>query len=52
VAGRFDGNRQHSSEIAPEVNLQLAGLRRKDDFLHKQAQDLAGLEPGCLGIIL
>jgi len=45
---RFEGNRQDSGEVAPNVDLQFAGLRRKDDFLHKRTQDLAGLEPGCL----
>jgi len=49
---RFEGNCQDSGEIAPDVDLQLAGLRGKDDFLHERTQDLAGLEPRCRGIIL
>ncbi|MGC2082099.1 MAG: hypothetical protein WA702_01915 [Bradyrhizobium sp.] len=46
------GNRQDSSEIAPDIDVQLTCLRREDDFLHQGAQDLAGLQPRRLAIIL
>ncbi|WP_349510059.1 MULTISPECIES: hypothetical protein [unclassified Bradyrhizobium] len=49
---RFEGNRQNPGKIAPDVNLQLAGLGGEHDLLHQGTQNLARLKPGCLGIIL
>jgi len=46
----YDGTTNQS--VAPDVDLQLASLRRKDDFLHKRTQNLSGSQSGCLGISL
>ena len=48
----FEGNRKDSSEIAPDVDLQLAVLRRQYNLLDRRPQDLAGLEPLRLRFLL
>jgi hypothetical protein len=45
-----NGVRNDSSEIALDVDLQFAGLGSENDLLHVGTQDLASLQPGCLGI--
>jgi hypothetical protein len=49
---RFERDRQDSSQIASDVDLQIPALGREDDLLDEGTQNLACFQPRCLRISL
>ncbi|MET4898940.1 hypothetical protein RN629_17690 [Sphingomonadaceae bacterium jetA1] len=48
----MDRKRKDSSEIAPNVDVDLAVHRRQDDVLDQRAQHVGSLDPPFFGIVL